>query len=649
MKITKRKTKEKIEKETGITLIALVITIIILLILASVTIAAISGDNGILNNASLAKISTEFANYKEEVELYKADKLLENLNFDEETLTAGETSLKYDGKPEDEDGNIKTVITDLDDKYLSKFIIINGKLYIMATGETSDIEIKAAQNTGIEVMPYEITEEGELLSSNKNLGLQGSNGTITIPEIVTSIGDGAFRDVEGLKTIIIPGTVKKIGDYAFSGNPTLENVIMEEGVETIGAFAFQDCTSLKEIHIADSVSSIGNTCFGGCTSLETINFPTSLKEIPPRMLSNCDALTEIIIPEGIENIGNMAFENCDRLIKVTIPSTVNYMGTSIVRTCGKLENIEVSKNSKNYKFEESSLMSFDGRTLYCILSDNDDIVDIPETVEVIKQGSLDNLKSNSTINIGKNVSNIEGISGAIKSINVIEENQSYASINGNLYNKDITILIKYCNNEETVILPDTLKEIKEYAFIGNANVQKIVLNEKFETLNSFCFTGTNITELYLYENVKKLSTGAFDTISKNIEISISEENPNYTVVDNTYILSKDGKKLVAVSKNLENYTIPDTVEEIGGSAFYNCSKLVNMAVPSTVKIIASSAFDNSTNLQKVEIPSSIESIATDAFRRCNSLTQIIVDKKEGEISGEPWGCPYGLRAVIWNG
>ena len=598
MKITKRKTKEKIEKETGITLIALVITIIILLILASVTIAAISGDNGILNNASLAKISTEFANYKEEVELYKTNKLLENLNFDEETLTAGETSLKYDGKPEDEDGNIKTVITDLDDKYLSKFIIINGKLYIMSTGETSDIEIKAAQNTGIEVMPYEITEEGELLSSNTNLGLQGSNGTITIPEIVTSIGSGAFRDVEGLKTIIIPGTVKKIGDYAFSGNPTLENVVMEEGVETIGAFAFQDCTNLKEIHIADSVSSIGSTCFGGCIALETINFPTSLKEIPYRMLSNCDSLTEIIIPEGIENIGNSAFENCDKLIKVTIPSTVNLMGINIFRKCGNLENIEVSKSNENYKFEESSLMSFDGKTLYFILSDNDDIVDIPETVEVIKQGSLDNLKSNSTINIGKNVSNIEGISGSIKSINVAEENQSYASINGNLYNKDITILITYCNNEKTVILPDTLKEIKEYAFIGNANVQKIVLNEKLETLNNFCFNGTNITELYLYENVKNLSTGAFDTISKNIEISISEENPNYTVEDNTYILSKDGKKLVAVSKNLENYTIPDTVEEIGGSAFYNCSKLVNMAVPSTVKIIASSAFDNSTNLQK---------------------------------------------------
>ena len=38
----------KLQKEKGITLIALVVTIIVLLILAGVTIAALSGDNGIL-------------------------------------------------------------------------------------------------------------------------------------------------------------------------------------------------------------------------------------------------------------------------------------------------------------------------------------------------------------------------------------------------------------------------------------------------------------------------------------------------------------------------------------------------------------------------------------------------------------------------
>ena len=48
-------------KQTGITLIALVITVIVLLILAGVTIAALSGDNGILTRAKEAKEKTEQA------------------------------------------------------------------------------------------------------------------------------------------------------------------------------------------------------------------------------------------------------------------------------------------------------------------------------------------------------------------------------------------------------------------------------------------------------------------------------------------------------------------------------------------------------------------------------------------------------------
>ena len=50
-----------IKKKSGITLIALVITIIVLLILASITIGAISGDNGILNNTGKVKEDTEIS------------------------------------------------------------------------------------------------------------------------------------------------------------------------------------------------------------------------------------------------------------------------------------------------------------------------------------------------------------------------------------------------------------------------------------------------------------------------------------------------------------------------------------------------------------------------------------------------------------
>ncbi len=53
--------------EKGITLVALVITIIVLLILAGVTIAALSGENGILKRASQSVVETKIADAKEMV------------------------------------------------------------------------------------------------------------------------------------------------------------------------------------------------------------------------------------------------------------------------------------------------------------------------------------------------------------------------------------------------------------------------------------------------------------------------------------------------------------------------------------------------------------------------------------------------------
>ena len=55
------------KSKNAITLIALVITILVLLILAGITINAIIGDNGIINNAKQAKINTEIASEQEAI------------------------------------------------------------------------------------------------------------------------------------------------------------------------------------------------------------------------------------------------------------------------------------------------------------------------------------------------------------------------------------------------------------------------------------------------------------------------------------------------------------------------------------------------------------------------------------------------------
>lgn len=61
------------EKNKGITLIALVITIIVLLILAGVTIATLTGDNGLLQKATTAKEETKSAEAEEQIKLIYAE------------------------------------------------------------------------------------------------------------------------------------------------------------------------------------------------------------------------------------------------------------------------------------------------------------------------------------------------------------------------------------------------------------------------------------------------------------------------------------------------------------------------------------------------------------------------------------------------
>ena len=58
-----------LKKEKGITLIALVVTIVILLILASISIGALMGNNGIVKQAQNAKEQTEIADEKEKIDL----------------------------------------------------------------------------------------------------------------------------------------------------------------------------------------------------------------------------------------------------------------------------------------------------------------------------------------------------------------------------------------------------------------------------------------------------------------------------------------------------------------------------------------------------------------------------------------------------
>lgn len=82
-------------KEKGITLIALVITVIVLLILAAVTIASLTGENGILSNADRAREQTEIAEIKERVQTDVLAKRSENQDGEVTNTQLKEILSKY--------------------------------------------------------------------------------------------------------------------------------------------------------------------------------------------------------------------------------------------------------------------------------------------------------------------------------------------------------------------------------------------------------------------------------------------------------------------------------------------------------------------------------------------------------------------------
>ena len=127
--------------QKGITLIALVITIIVLLILAGVSIAMLTGQNGILTRAGEAKDDTAKAEVVERINMelnaIYTDALAGQTTFDSTYTQAIETNLA--GKAEIDDANTTT-----------------NKITIKGTGEYTGITGHVdASKTPVEIDPAE--------------------------------------------------------------------------------------------------------------------------------------------------------------------------------------------------------------------------------------------------------------------------------------------------------------------------------------------------------------------------------------------------------------------------------------------------------------------------------------------------------------
>lgn len=327
--------KTKHGESRGITLIALVVTIVVLLILAGISISALTGDNGIVNQANLAKIETELQSVEEAYNVYLVNS--EKTNRDGTDFTKVDFLTKvYIG----EEGEYVYAVNDLDKLNLnmdsgkgtikteiSKYEDLNDVYFVDEEGNAAYIKDG--------VLYGDVNYMEELVETAEDFfTFDETTGTVTgIVENTSKDPNGVgyyYENKNGVSSktkIMIPDTingvtVKRIGDNAFEDVTNLEVIVIPDTVEYIGNYAFSDDKNLKEITIPDSVTAMGINTFESCTSLTDVTLSKSLTVISEATFRKCTSLKNIVIPNGVTRIDWRAFEGCSSLTSIRIPNSV---------------------------------------------------------------------------------------------------------------------------------------------------------------------------------------------------------------------------------------------------------------------------------------------------------------------------------------
>ena len=95
----------------------------------------------------------------------------------------------------------------------------------------------------------------------------------------------------------------------------------------------------------------------------------------------------------------------------------------------------------------------------------------------------------------------------------------------------------------------------------------------------------------------------------------------------------------SISSFITEVSLPNTITNMGGSAFESCSSLTSINIPDSVTSIGQSAFQGCSSLTTVAIGNGVTSIGSDAFNSCSSLTSINIPASVTNIgSGAFFDC-----------
>ena len=461
--------------------------------------------------------------------------------------------------------------------------------------------------------------------------------SLTIHENTVYIHSDAFENCQSLEynqydighylgnetnPFLVLVSVSYIGP--FSGITTVN---IHNDTKFIHSNTFCDCTFLKSITIPEGVTSIGDFAFYRCSSLTNVTIPDSVTIMGDYAFAWCESLAGITIPNGVSFVGNCAFSGCANLVSVVTGDGVTYIGYLAFSDCSSLESVTIGRsvNSIDYNvfYNCTSLINIEANPnngSYTSINGNL----YSKNVKVLIQYAVG--KKDISFTIPDSVNYIESMAFSncdnLTSIEVSPYNISYKSINGNLYSKDGATLVQYAKGKKdtSFTIPDSVTSIGELAFYNCANLMSVTISDDVITIGSSAFCNcTSLTSVTIGNDVTTIDDYAFSGCANLTTVTIPDS------------VTSIGNNAFRDCTNLVNVAIGNGVTTIGSFAFDSCTSLTSIIIPDGVKTIDTCTFQGCTGLTSVSIPESVTSIGDYAFRNCISLTSVTIPESVTSI------------------